>query len=429
MDIKRLRGYIIPNVLATLGVSLYILADTYFISASAGANGLTALNLALPLYSAIFAVSAMLGNGAATAFTLGKAIPGSDANTYFSHAVMADLLFSIPFILAGVFIPDKILAFFGADEVIIATGEIYVSTFLTCTPFFMLNNTFTSFVRNDGAPKVAMAATLISCLFNIVFDYILMFPCGLGMFGAALATGFSPAVSMLVTLVHFLSKRNTIRFRVVLPSPRKLIRAGRLGIGYFVSEISGGVSGFVFNKILLSLLGNIAVAAYGIVANVSVVGTAIFSGVAQGLQPMASEAQGMGDEPGKKGIFRYSVRTGIILASTIIAVLWIFAREIVDVFNSENSAGLASLAVDNLRYYVIGFLPAAVNIVLCGYLGAVGRDRLCSIVSVTRGIFAIVLFALVLSNLFGIVGVWIAYPVTELFTLTMAIFILCKKGL
>lgn len=429
MNYKRLRGYIFPNVFAMVGVSLYILADTFFISASAGANGLTALNLALPLYSAIFAVGAMLGNGSATAFALEKSVPGNDADTYFSHSVMANLLISIPFVLVGIFMPEKLLALLGGDDVIVETGYVYVRTFLSCTPFFLLNSTFTSFVRNDGAPNVAMAATLISCLFNIVFDYVLMFPCGLGMFGAALATGLSPAISIAVTLIHFFSKKNTIRFRILLPNIQKLVRACRLGIGYFVSEISGGISGFVFNKILLVLVGNVAVAAYGIVANISVVGTAIFSGVAQGLQPMASEAQGTGDTKERNAICRYSLKTGILIAATIVLLVYLFAREVVEIFNSEHNAQMATLAVSNLRLYVLGFLPASVNIILCGYFGAIGRDRLCSVISISRGVVAIVLFAWILSSLFGIVGVWIAYPVTELFTLIMALVLTLRKGL
>lgn len=429
MDIKKLRGYIYPNIFATVGVSLYILIDTYFISVSAGTNGITALNLVMPLYSAIFAVASMLGNGAATAFSLENAIPGNDADSYFSQAVVTNLILSIPFVLGGAFVPEKIMAFFGADRVIIETGRTYARTFLVCTPFFLLNGTFTSFVRNDGAPNIAMAATLISCLFNIVFDYILIFPCGLGMFGAALATGFSPAVSMAICLFHFLSKNNTIRFRFVIPNIKKVIRACRLGIGYFVSEISSGVSGFVFNKILLSLVGNVAVAAYGIVANVSIVGTAIFSGVAQGLQPMASHAQGTGDVLARRAICRYSVKTGIVISATVALLFWLFAREVSAIFNSENNAQMGALAVSNLRYYVIGFLPASVNIILCGYFGAIGRDRLCTVVSVSRGIVAIVAFTIILSRMFGIVGVWIAYPVTEVFTLSMALFLIRKKPL
>ncbi|MCD8078389.1 MAG: MATE family efflux transporter, partial [Lachnospiraceae bacterium] len=84
--------------------------------------------------------------------------------------------------------------------------------FATC---FILNFTFTAFVRNDYAPRLARSATLLSSLFNIAFDYIFMFPCGMGMKGAALATGLSPVVSMLICMIHYLSANNTIRFRPV----------------------------------------------------------------------------------------------------------------------------------------------------------------------------------------------------------------------
>jgi len=429
MNYKKLRGYIFPNVFAMVGVSLYILADTFFISASAGANGLTALNLVLPLYSLIFAVGAMLGNGTATAFSLEKSLPGNDADAYFSHSVMANLIVSIPFVFSGILLPEALMAFFGADDFIIEIGRTYVRTFLIFTPFFLLNSTFTAFVRNDGNPNVAMAATLISSLFNVVFDYILMFPCGLGMFGAALATGIAPAVGIAVTFIHFFSAKNTIHFRFLLPSVRKIARACRLGIGYFVSEISGGISGFVFNKILLGLSGNVAVAAYGIVANISVVGTAIFSGVAQGLQPMASEAQAAEDTQARKAICRYSLKTGILISAAMLLLLCAFAREVVAIFNSEHNAQMASLAVSNLRLYVLGFLPASANIILCGYFGAIGRDRLCSVISISRGVVAIVLFAWILSGLFGIVGVWIAYPVTEIVTLITALMLIRKNGI
>ena len=58
-----------------------------------------------------------------------------------------------------------------------------------------------------------MAATLISSLFNIVFDYILMFPLGMGMPGAALATALSPVVGVMICMIHFLSKKNTVKFK------------------------------------------------------------------------------------------------------------------------------------------------------------------------------------------------------------------------
>ena len=88
--------------------------------------------------------------------------------------------------------PAECFSLLGADDIILNLGLDYLRIVLCLPPFFMLNYTFTAFVRNDGAPKVAMAATLVSGLFNIVFDYILIFPARLGITGAALATAISP---------------------------------------------------------------------------------------------------------------------------------------------------------------------------------------------------------------------------------------------
>ena len=321
------------------------------------------------------------------------------------------------------------IGFLGADDIITNVGRDYISTVLICTPLYLVNSTCTAFVRNDGSPNIAMAATLASSFFNVVFDYILIFLLDWGMFGAALATGISPLISILVTLWHFLSKKNTIRFRLLWPKFKMVLRSCRLGVGYFVGEIAGGVTGFVFNTILLGLSGNVAVAAYGIVCNVAVIGTAVFSGVAQGLQPMASEAQGAGDVDSRRAICRYAIKVAVWIAIGIVASLVIFAPQVVALFNSEKDMAMAALAVPNLQLYVLGFLPASINIALCGYLGAIGRDRLCGILSVCRGIVAIVFFAVVLSQVFGIFGVWIAYPVTELFTLVVALIAIGKSGL
>ena len=429
MSNKKLRGYLFPNMLAMLGISLYIIVDTYFIAAYAGTSGITALNLIIPVFSVIFAVGGMLGNGAATAFSLEKAAPGGKGEDYFSVAVITSIAVSIPLVILGIFFPEKVLGLLGADEMITQVGRDYISTVLICTPLYLLNSTCTAFVRNDGSPNVAMAATLSSSLFNVIFDYILIFLLDLGMFGAALATGISPLISMLVTLWHFLSGKNTIRFRLLLPKMKTVIRACRLGVGYFVGEIAGGVTGFAFNTILLGLSGNIAVAAYGFVCNVAVIGTAVFSGVAQGLQPMASEAQGAGDTVGRRAICRYAIKVAVWIAAGLVSSLLVFAPQVVALFNSEKDMAMAALAVPNLQLYVLGFLPASINITLCGYLGAVGRDRLCGILSVCRGIVAIVLFAVVLSRFFGIFGVWIAYPATELFTLIVALASVRKSGL
>ena len=104
----------------------------------------------------------------------------------------------------------------------------------------------------------------------------------------------------------------------------------------------------VFNFILLDLAGNTAVAAYGIVANISLVGIAVFNGISQGLQPMASEAAGMGNEESKRKIIGYSMKVSFLLAVILVAASWIFTPQIVHLFNSENSEKMAEYAITGL---------------------------------------------------------------------------------
>ena len=426
---KQLRRYLLPNILAMIGTSCYILADTFFVSLSQGPNGITALNLVLPLYGLIFALGSMIGIGSATRYALGKGSNAPDYHLYFSNSIIWTLLVGAVFVALGVAVPDGVLRLMGADETILQVGHNYIRIVLCFAPLFMLNFTCTAFVRNDGAPRIAMAATLLSGLFNILFDYLLMFPLGLGMTGAALATGFSPVVSMSICLLHYLSPRNTIRLTPTLPSLRRLLSACQLGVVAFVGEMSSGVTTMVFNFILLHLAGNAAVAAYGIVANIALVGVALFNGISQGLQPLASACHGSGDIQGKSRIYRHSMFIGLCVSAVVAAVVVTFAGSLVAVFNSQHSAQLADYAIPGLRLYFLGFLFAGANIVKSGFYSATGRGRESSILALCRGVVAIVAFAFLLSHLFGITGVWLAFPAAELFTLLLGLVLGRPQGL
>lgn len=117
---KQFIKYVTQNIFGTLGVSCYIIADTFFIARAAGADGITVLNLALPIYSVIFAIGALIGVGAATRFAILRAQKDASAEYYFSNALCFVWLLAIPFVLAGALIPDKIVALMGGDAQIVA---------------------------------------------------------------------------------------------------------------------------------------------------------------------------------------------------------------------------------------------------------------------------------------------------------------------
>ena len=425
---KQFFKYVSQNIFGLLGTSCYILADTYFIAQVAGTDGVTLLNLCLPIYNLIFAFGSMIGLGAATRYAILRAQGDARAQRYFSNAIFSVCILAVPFMLVGIFRPDGLLRLMGGDAEIVALGMNYARIFLMFTPFFMCNYVVASFVRNDGDPSLAMVATLSGSLFNVVFDYIFIFPMGLGLPGAALATAISPILSIAICSAHFIKKSNTITFVRKAPSVRLLAQSCQLGISGFVGELSSGVTTTVFNFLLLRLAGNVAVAAYGVVANFALVATAIFNGVAQGAQPLVSQCYGKNEMAGARKLLLLGCGTALGLAALLYGVVFGYTDALTALFNSENSALMAAFAHSGMRIYFVGYFFAGCNIVAAGYLGAVNRPAEASITSLCRGMVAIVVCSLVLSALFGMNGVWAAFPVSEAITLALTVFLLKRKA-
>ncbi len=413
---RQFARYVSRNMAGMIGVSLYILADTFFISRAEGANGVAALNLVLPVYGLLFAIGSMIGVGSSIRFSLLPESRQEKRNRYFSNALTWCLLLGLLFILVGITVPGPLLRLLGGDPEVVRIGIPYTRIFMAFSPFFMMNYVFNSFTRNDNAPTTAMLATLLSSLFNIVMDYVLMFPFGMGMSGAALATAISPIIGSAICCVHLLSKRSSIRISLCVPDVRMLLSGCQLGIAAFIGEMSNAVTTMLFNFLLLAQAGTIAVAAYGVIANTALVATACFNGIAQGSQPLVSDCCAKGNREGVNRVLKLALIVSLVLAALIYAAVFLHAEWIVSVFNSEQNPQLPLLAVPGIRLYFIGFFLAGINITGTGILSAAASARWASIASVMRGIIAITGCALLLSAVLGITGIWLAFPAAELLT-------------
>ena len=410
---KNFYKYVSQNILGMIGFSCYVLADSYFISVAKGADGLTALNLVMPLYSIIFSVGEMIGVGSAIRYAIGKIKKDADADKYFWNSLIWCVMSSVIFVFAGVFFSADIMRVLGADEHIVAVGNNYTKIFMCFAPMFMCNYVANAFVRNDGAPEIAMLATLFSSLFNIVFDYILMFPMKLGMEGAALATALSPVIGMAICCIHFFSKKSTIRIRVCRPSVKLLVSGCQLGVSAFVGEMSSAVITLAYNFVILGIAGNIVVAAYGVVANIAIVTTAAFNGIAQGSQPLISKCFGKGDREGCLQLKKMGYITAFVLAGIMYCILFTFSKEFVAIFNSEGSEMMAVYADMGVKLYFTGIFFAGLNIVGSGVFSATQEAVKAAVVSVARGFVFILGFVFLLSYLFEMTGVWLAYAAAE----------------
>ena len=422
--LKQFFKYISQSIAGMIGISVYILADTFFISVHSGADGLAVLNLILPVYGLVYAIGAMIGIGSATRYTINKARQ-ENTDFYFIQSVFWCLICSIPFILTGVFAPEKFLEILGGDRQLISLGRGYLRIMLITTPLFMSNYTFTAFARNDHATSRAMAGAIAGSMFNIVFDYIFMFPMGLGLSGAALATAFSPAITMLICTTHYLGSKNHVGFKWKSPSLKHLISCCQLGISAFVGELSSAIITIIFNMLLLGIAGNIGVAAYGVIANLSLVAMSIFNGLAQGAQPLISKNYGKGNLKNVKNLLKWSLISCLILEIIIVFISWGFTDNLIGIFNSENNLELLKYAHTGLRIYFLGFLFAGINIMLVAYFSATDNALPAITGSLMRGIFAIAFCAVILSKILGINGVWGSFLGSEVLTFA-AVMILSR---
>lgn len=401
------------NALGMLGFSCYILADTFFIAQGLGADGLTALNLAIPIYSLVHGCGLMLGMGGATRYSICRGQRDNDgASAAFVSLVYPAVLLVIIFVSAGLFFPTPLASLLGADAQVLTMTATYLRVILLFSPAFLLNDILVCFVRNDGSPRLSMTAMLAGSFSNIILDYVFIFPCQMGIFGAVLATGLAPCISLVVLSFH--RKHAGFGLRRCPVTPSLIGRMLALGLPSLVTELSSGIVILVFNFIILGLCGNTGVAAYGVVANLSLVVIALLTGIAQGVQPLLSHAYGRNAQSDIRQLMRYLIVTVLTLSIAIYALFIFCDTPVVAAFNSAQDAALQSIAEDGLRLYFLAIPFAGCNIALSFFFTSIGRALPAHCISLLRGLVLIVPMAFALSALFALIGVWLTFLATEL---------------
>jgi Na+-driven multidrug efflux pump len=286
------------------------------------------------------------------------------------------------------------------------------------------------FIRNDNNPKLAMAGMITGSLSNIVLDYIFLFPFSMGMFGAALATGISLIFSVLVLSLHFLKKNKKLILRKCKIKAKKILNIIFLGSSAFIGELTFAISLITFNLVILGIEGNIGIAAYGIVANISLVVISIFTGVAQGIQPLISKGYGSGNNILLNQTLKYAIILVLFLAFFIYSITFYHSAAVVSVFNNEGNVTLANFATSGIKIYFIGFIFAGINIITASFFSAINNARKSVIISILRSCIIIIPMVIVLSRLLKMNGVWLSFVFAEFIVSIVSIkFLCCQKSL
>ena len=412
--------FVSQSVLGMLGLSVYILADTFFIANYIGADGLASLNLALPIYGIIngTVTGLLIGIGGGVRYTLRHTRGDENADSVFTASLLMGAVLSFIYVLCGVFGAEHLARLLGASGTVLQPTTVYLKVCCLFSPFFILNNILTAFTRNDDAPGRAMAAMLTGSFANIVMDWYMVCVLNAGMLGAA---GMSPIFGVAICLTR---KRgyHIGKHRIFEEIPK----ISAAGFSAFIGEFSSTVVILIFNYLLLSLAGSTGVAAYGIIANVALVATAVLTGAAQGVQPLISIAFAEQDRRTLTKQTRRGVVMAVLLGALFTVGALLFPQQVTAVF-SKGSAELTALAVPGLMLYFLNYLVSGVNLLLIARFAAAERSRDAAVLSLLRGVILVVPCAVVLANIFGLTGLWLAVPTAEVLSLLCGLYLLYRE--
>ena len=312
-----------------------------------------------------------------------------------------------------------LLMFFGTDETLLALAQRYMIPVKVVFPLFLFDQMLAAFLRNDGAPALATLGVLSGGIFNVLGDWFFVFPCDMGVYGAGLATALGSAVSFLVMLTHFASRKNTLRLVKPKRLARKLWKIAVTGFSSFFIDMAMGILTVLFNRQIMQYLGSDALAIYGPIINVSTFVQCCAYSVGQASQPIISTNFGAGKEARIRETLRYALWTvvffGVFWTAPSVACPNLYIR----IFMSPTETILA-MAPAIIRAYAISFLLLPFNIFSTYYFQAILQPKAAFIVSVARGLVISGALILMLPLLAGADSLWFAMPITELVTAVYA---------
>ena len=257
---------------SALTSSIYGIVDMAMVGQYQGPDGTAALAVVAPVWNVIYSIGLLMGIGGSVIFSTkrgsGMSADGEDEQ-YFTAVVIGSVILAALAWIGLILFERPLLMFFGTDETLLALAQRYMIPVKVVFPLFLFNQMLAAFLCNDGAPALATLGVLSGGIFNVFGGWFFVFPCDMGVYGAGLATALGSAVSFLVMLTHFASRKNTLRLVKPKRLARKLWKIAVTGFSSFFIDMAMGILTVLFNRQIMQYLGSDALAIYGPIINVS----------------------------------------------------------------------------------------------------------------------------------------------------------------
>lgn len=412
---KEFFKYAVPSALAMFISSLYTVIDGIFVGQGVGDSALAAVNIVLPFTVMLFGLASMfaIGGGALVSKNVGaKNI--EKAVGVFRQVCKFLLIISIVISIVCVIFTEKIVTLLGATDTLQSLAVEYLRFYaLFCIPN-LIGIVLNSFVRNDGRPKLAMIATIAGAITNIVLDYIFIFELGLGIKGAAIATGLGQIVTVSILLPHFLKGKGNLTFGNVKLDKKLIKEFSLIGFPSFFAQASYSIIVLLHNIALVKYAGEVGISAYSIINYLTTNIYMVLYGVTLGVQPLISYNYGRKNGEKMLGFFKIACITLTTISGIFVVISFVFGPTLISIFTKD--AYIASLAYDALRIACFSYFAVGLNLNTLVYYQAIEKPKYSNISCICRSVIFLPICLIVFGNAFGINGIWMSAIVSETLT-------------
>ncbi len=425
--IKSLLKFTFPTILMMIFMGLYTVVDTIFVARFVDTNALSALNIVCPVINLIVGLGTMLaaGGSAIAARKMGAGEQRRAAQD-FTLIISAGILLGILIAVLGTAFIDWIVWGLGASSILFPYCKEYLFILLLFTPASILQVLFQNLIVTAGRPGIGMVLGVSAGIANIFLDYIFMVPLQMGIKGAAFGTGIGYLIPATIGLLFFSSRKNDLHFRKPVLDISVLTESCTNGFSEMVSQAAAAVTMFLFNRIMMKLLGENGVAAITIMIYTQFLLSSLYIGFSIGVAPVISYNYGKQDTKQLRNVFSICIRFIIIISVSVFAAAFIFGSPIVCIF-AERGTSVYEIARKGFLIFPFSFLFCGLNIFTSAAFTALSNGKLSAILSFLRTFGLITVLLLILPDFLGVVGVWLAVPIAELSTMIVALVFLLQN--
>lgn len=420
--------YLLPTICAMVFNAIYIITDTLMIGKGIGEEGLVALNLLLPIFSAYFGIGYLFGVGGSVLLSVAKGKKDEDeqkrifSTTVTVAAVTGVLVSIIPFIMQ-----NKLYRILGATDENIRITREYGSIMFAFGWVYILQTVINCFVRNDEAPRRSMAGTIVGSCTNVVLDYIFIYKCNMGMSGAIIATVIGNTLNMLIAASHLLSRNNNLHYGIRSVTPERMKNVIINGASPCFNEVAWGIVVFVFNLQIVKYFGNYGIVIYSIISNTLIVTNSFMNSAGNAMQPLVSYSVGAGNKERVRKFTKIGFATITIFVIIMYGVICGFTNGLIHLFVKPSEI-VVKEGIPAIRIYFLSMFFAMVNVYFSVYFQAALKSVYAMIISLLRGFGVTILFVIIIPLIFGASSVWWVMLLSEGVTMIVTLFLLSRKS-